>query len=126
VFFGPDAVTSGAGSDLLHATSVARRMVAEFGMSEEVGLVSADPSVHGGHTSAQLEGQVDTAMRALIRRQAERAESVVREHRGAVEALASALLAHDSLDAAEVHAIARAHAVPLSAITAPSAPALVA
>jgi ATP-dependent Zn protease len=28
VFLGPDAVTSGAGSDLVNATSVARRMVA--------------------------------------------------------------------------------------------------
>ena len=48
VFLGPDAVTSGAGSDLVHATHVARRMVGEFGMSTDVGLVSADPAAHGG------------------------------------------------------------------------------
>jgi cell division protease FtsH len=41
VFAGPENVTSGAGGDLVQATGVARRMVAEFGMSEEVGLVSA-------------------------------------------------------------------------------------
>ncbi len=117
VFLGPENVTSGAGSDLLQATSVARRMVAEFGMSSEVGLVSADPSVHGGHTSAQLEAQVDTAIRALVRAQADRAESLVRQHRNAVEALADALLVHGSLTADEVHAIARRHDVPLSGDT---------
>ena len=63
VFLGPDAVTSGAGSDLVHATSVARRMVAEFGMSEEVGLVSADPSAQNGAPSAQLQGEIDAAVR---------------------------------------------------------------
>ena len=56
VFLGPDAVTSGAGSDLIQATHVARRMVAEFGMSEEVGLISADPSAHGGGAERAASG----------------------------------------------------------------------
>jgi len=111
VFVGPDNVTSGAGGDLVQATSVARRMVADFGMSEEVGLVSADAAGQNGQPSSSLQSQIDSAMRALIREQATRAEALVREHRAAVEAVADALIERDVLDADEVITIARAHGV---------------
>jgi cell division protease FtsH len=110
-FFGPENVTSGAGGDLVQATNVARRMVADFGMSDEVGLVSADAASQGGHASSQLMSQIDTAVRALIRAEADRAEALVREHRAAVEAVAKALLEHDVLSADQVITIAREHGV---------------
>ena len=113
MFLGPDAVTSGAGSDLVHATGVARRMVAEFGMSEEVGLVSADPSAHNGAPSAQLQAEIDTAIRALIAQQASRAEAIVREHASALDAIARALVDRGMLMAREVISIAKDHGVPL-------------
>jgi cell division protease FtsH len=111
VFLGPDNVTSGAGGDLVQATSVARRMVADFGMSDDVGLISADPGANGGQTGSQLQSQIDAAMKVLLREQAERAEALVREHRPAVEAVADALIARDVLTADEVIEIARAHGV---------------
>lgn len=111
VFLGPDAVTTGAGADLVQATSIARRMVAEFGMSDEVGLISADPSAQGGPPSAQLQGEVDHAVRSLLSAQARRAESIVREHKTAVDALASALVEREILTASDVHEIAEAHGV---------------
>jgi cell division protease FtsH len=111
VFVGPENVTSGAGGDLVQATSVARRMVADFGMSEEVGLVSADAAGQNGQPSSSLQSQIDGAMRALIHEQAARAEALVREHRAAVEAVADALIERDVLDADEVITIARAHGV---------------
>jgi cell division protease FtsH len=113
VFLGRDAVTSGAGSDLVHATAVARRMVAEFGMSDEVGLVSADPIAQGGTPSGQLQSQIDGAVRTLITAQAERAEAIVREHRDAVEALADALIEHSVLPAEVAYEIAAEHGVPV-------------
>jgi cell division protease FtsH len=113
VFLGADAVTSGAGSDLVHATSVARRMVAEFGMSAEVGLVSADPSAQNGAPSAQLQSEIDTAVRTLINAQAARAEAIVREYASALDAIARALVEHDVLMASDVIALAEQHGVPL-------------
>ena len=88
-------------------------MVAEFGMSEEVGLVSADPSAHNGAPSAQLQGEIDTAVRALIAQQASRAESIVREHASALDAIAHALVDRGVLMASDVLAIAADHGVPL-------------
>ncbi len=105
VFLGAAGATSGAGSDLVQATGIARRMVAEFGMSPEVGLVSADPAAQGGSPSGHLQGEIDRAVRALIETQAERAEHIVRTHRDAVEALARALEEHVVLHAEAVEAI---------------------
>ncbi len=105
VFCGPDGVTSGAGSDLVHATSIARRMVAEFGMSAEVGLMSADPAAQGGTPSGHLQGVIDRAVRTLIEVQAARAEKIVRERRDAVLALADALEEKTVLLADEVREI---------------------
>jgi cell division protease FtsH len=113
VFFGPDAVTSGAGSDLIHATRIARRMVGEFGMSAEVGLYSTDPAANDGATSAQLQGQVDNAARGLIAIQAERAEELIRAYQPAVAALADALLERNVLSAAEVIELAVRNDVPI-------------
>jgi cell division protease FtsH len=115
VFNGHDAVTSGAGGDLVHATSVARRMVAEFGMSEAVGLVSADPAAHGGAMSAQLQSRIDDAVRTLLDAQAERAERLVRQYRAAVSAIADALVAREVLTAVEVHEIAAKNGIGESA-----------
>jgi cell division protease FtsH len=111
VFLGPDAVTSGAGSDLVHATGVARRMVAEFGMSPEIGLVSADPAAQGGAPSGHLQGEIDRAVRALIEAQSERAEGIVRTHREAVAAVAAALEEKTILLAHQVEEIVSGHGV---------------
>ena len=111
VFLGPDAVTSGAGSDLVHATHVARRMVGEFGMSDEVGLISADPSAQGGAPSAQLQAQIDNAVRTLISGQSNRAVAIVTQHRAAVEAIASALLEREVISSEEAYEIAANHGV---------------
>jgi cell division protease FtsH len=111
VFLGPEAVTSGAGSDLVHATHVARRMVGEFGMSDEIGLISADPSAQGGAPSAQLQAQIDSAVRTLISAQADRAVAIVKEHRDAVEAIASALIEREVISSEEAYEIAANHGV---------------
>jgi ATP-dependent Zn protease len=82
-------------------------------MSEEVGLVSADPSAHNGAPSAQLQAEIDTAIRALIGNQASRAEAIVREHASALDAIARALVDRGVLMASEVIAIAEEHGMPL-------------
>jgi ATP-dependent Zn protease len=82
-------------------------------MSEEVGLVSADPSAHNGAPSAQLQAEIDTAIRALIGQQASRAEAIVREHASALDAIARALVDRGMLMAREVISIAQEHGVPL-------------
>ncbi len=111
IFLGRDCVTTGAGSDLVQATSIARRMVAEFGMSEEVGLVSADLAANGGSVSSQLQSAIDTAVRGLITAQSVRAEQIVTQYRAAVEEIADALVAQEMLDSEQVYTIAAKHGI---------------
>ena len=85
-------------------------------MSEEVGLVSADPAAHNGAPSAQLQGEIDTAVRALIAHQASRAESIVREHASALDAIARALVDRGVLMASEVLEISRHYGVPVQQV----------
>jgi len=86
-------------------------MVGEFGMSDEIGLVSADPSAQGGAPSAQLQAQIDSAVRTLISAQADRAVAIVTEHRAAVEAIADALIQREVISSEEAYEIAASHGV---------------
>lgn len=120
-FVGHDGVTTGAGGDLVQATNIARQMVGAYGMSEEVGLVSADASAQGGPPSEQLASAIDRAMRAIIEAQMARALEIVQRHANAVEAVATALLVREILSAAEVHQIAADHGISINAPRLPSA-----
>jgi hypothetical protein len=93
-------------------------MVAEFGMSPEVGLVSADAGAQGGAPSAALQSRIDDAVRALTDRLAERANEIVRTHRDCVERLADALVGKEVLTSVEIRDIAVACGVPVDGIAA--------
>jgi hypothetical protein len=93
-------------------------MVAEFGMSVEVGLVSADAGAQGGAPSAALQSRIDDAVRAMTDRLAERANEIVRTHRDAVERLADALVTKEVLTSAEIRDIVVPCGVPVDGIAA--------
>jgi ATP-dependent Zn protease len=73
--------------------------------------VSADPTAQGGAPSGQLQGEIDSAIRALIAAQAARAEAIVRQHRDVIEALASALVEREVLTADEAYTMAESMGV---------------
>ena len=103
-------MTSGAGNDIERATEIARRMVCEFGMSALGPLAyrtpgnpwETDRGVGISEATAQL---VDEAVRELVMRGYETARQLVAKHRGAVRAMAEALLEVESLDADGIKAI---------------------
>ena len=63
--FGLKKVTSGASSDLKKATSLARHMVCECGMSDEVGPLYVDE--RSDHVSAATRKRVDDGVMELLR-----------------------------------------------------------
>jgi cell division protease FtsH len=97
-------VTSGAESDLEQVTRIARQMVGRWGMSKAVGLMSvlsgpgddADPA-NGGASEATRE-LVDLEARRIIAECYEMALGRLRDNRARLEALAAALLDHETLD----------------------------
>ncbi len=89
-------MTAGAADDIQRASSLARKMVAELGMSE-LGPISVKE--HPGHVthSEHLHARVDEVARKLVERQLERACCIVRETREGVLRLTERLLEEDTL-----------------------------
>jgi len=101
--------TTGASNDIEKATTLARRMVTEFGMSDKLGPLAfgkRDELVFLGREigeqrnySDDIAKQIDEEIRAIIDRAYERAMDVLVEHRDRLEALAQKLIAEETVDA---------------------------
>jgi cell division protease FtsH len=107
-----DEVTTGAENDLKQATSMARRMVGLWGMSEEVGPVylgTGEEHVFLGREITQERAfsdatatRLDQAVRDIVEASLERALALIQQHRDKLNALVVALLEKETLDATEV------------------------
>ena len=102
-------VTTGAESDLKQATTLARRMIGLWGMSDEVGPVylgTGEEHVFLGREIVQERAfssatatKLDKAVRDLIEGALERAIAMVELQRPQMDALIAALLEKETLDA---------------------------
>ena len=105
-------ISTGASNDLRQATDIARLMVRDYGMSDELGPVSlgeertpflqsaALPELRS--YSEQTARLVDAEIRRLTQEALDRARAVLRAHRGLVEALAARLLATEVVEEPEL------------------------
>jgi cell division protease FtsH len=107
-------VTTGAESDLMVATSIARQMVARWGMSDEIGPVSIEPeqgdehfSPFGGSTiSDHTRELVDAAISRLIDSCQTEAHQILAAHEQQLQTLVDALLIHETLDEVDAYRVA--------------------
>jgi cell division protease FtsH len=99
VVFGKDKITSGAASDLQHTTRTAKQMVYRLGMGSSTGLITYDPE--SGPVSSDTHSRMDQDVRAILEASYARVLECVRQNRGALEALAEALLERETLTGAE-------------------------
>jgi cell division protease FtsH len=107
--------TTGAGNDLERATDLARKMVCNWGMSEELGPITfgrRDEHVFLGrelHQSKDFSEEtarlIDHAMKNLVEGAYQQAKDLLATHRAELQALAQALLERETLDAQEVDQI---------------------
>jgi len=110
-------MTSGAGNDIERATSIARRMVCEFGMSSLGPLAFRTPdgswdADRGAGLSEATAQRVDEEVRVLVMRGYEAARQIVAKNRASVRAMAEELLVVESLDADGIRAIMASNAAP--------------
>ncbi|MGW1277246.1 ATP-dependent zinc metalloprotease FtsH [Streptomyces tsukubensis] len=95
-------VTTGAESDLEQVTSLARGMVGRWGMSERVGRLTAVPGdaqvPYGLSAAPATLDSVDHEMRRIVDECYEEASRLLRENRHRLDALAQALLEHETLE----------------------------
>lgn len=102
----------GAENDLERATSIARRMVTHWGMSPKIGPVSyktsdEDPflgrEIHQTRQfSEHTQELIDEEVARILLEADQKAEQLLREHRGDLETVTRSLLEHEELGEAEL------------------------
>jgi len=117
LIFGPENVTTGASNDIQQATGLARRMVAEFGMSEKLGRVrynANEQEIFLGHSVTQTQNVseataqlIDEEIRRLVENGESTARNILSEKINDLHALAKALLEYETLSGDEVKALLR-------------------
>src|SRR5688572_2116615 len=106
-------ITTGAQNDLQRASDIARAMVTEFGMSDELGAVSYNghkrPAYldmpfmpERGHYAEQTALKIDAEVARLIAEAHETARRVLRERRGAMDRISARLLEKEVVEADEL------------------------
>ncbi|MEX2197549.1 MAG: cell division protein FtsH, partial [Burkholderiales bacterium] len=106
-------MTTGASNDFERATEIARRMVTQWGMSDELGtmvygenegevFLGRSITTHKNVSEATLQ-KVDSEIRRIIDTQYKLARKLIEENRDKVEAMAQALLEWETLDAEQIN-----------------------
>ena len=101
-------LTTGAGNDIEQATNIARKMVCEWGMSENLGpmtfgkkneeiFLGREIQSHRDYseTTAKL---IDTEVVKVIRKAEKSAKQILKKNDKILHAMASALLKHETID----------------------------
>jgi cell division protease FtsH len=105
-------ITTGAESDIEQLTEIARQMVGRWGMSERIGAVSVLPADGAGPfpgasgVSPDTQREVDREVRRLVDEAHAEVTALVQENRDRLDALAQALLEHETLDERDAYAAA--------------------
>ena len=105
-------MTTGAANDFERATELARRMVTQWGMSDELGpmvygenegeiFLGRSVTTHKNVSEATMQ-KVDGEIRRIIDQQYRLARRLLEENRDKVEAMAKALLEYETLDADQI------------------------
>lgn len=108
-------VTSGAENDLEKATSMARRMVIRWGMSDRLGTVTLGETQDMVFLGRELGAQrpysektaalIDDEVRRIVEEAHALAARVLTEHRGALQRLATELIKKETIEEEEIDGI---------------------
>ncbi|MBL7214100.1 MAG: ATP-dependent zinc metalloprotease FtsH [Phycisphaerae bacterium] len=107
-----DDITSGAQSDIKQATIIAREMVTEWGMGEELGPIKYSPDMGieayygmGPEYSQKTAEAIDREIKKLIDEAYAKVQSLIKANKDKMESLTQALLKYETLDADDVKVI---------------------
>jgi cell division protease FtsH len=108
-------MTTGAGNDLERATTLARKMVCEWGMSDAMGPLSygkKEEAIFLGREIAQHRDysestaiEIDKEVKRIVMDNYHRAKTLIQDRESLLHNLANALLEKETLDAADIDAI---------------------
>ena len=110
IIFGKENITSGAGSDIYHATAIAKEIVTRFGMTDQFGPIFLDATQEDymfqrKYYSEQTGKEVDDEIRKIITEQYSRAKNILLENRDKLEEVTRILLEKETIMGPEFEAI---------------------
>lgn len=119
IVFGEDAVTTGASSDLKNVAELAKSMIIEEGMGASTRNLVFPNEATGYYTittgkpySEKTAEIIDIEIKKLSDEAATRAEGVLKANKAVLDKLAEELLAHETLEEAELEPILKAAKMP--------------
>ena len=102
------SITTGAANDIDQATKLARAMITRYGMSEDFDMVAMETVTNqylGGDTSlacsAETQSKIDVQVVELVRKQHEKALTILKDNRDKLDELASYLYEHETITGEE-------------------------
>ena len=107
-------IYTGSSSDLKRATEICRKMVTQFGMSDEIGTIylGSDQEVFVGmefgqtrEYSEEVAARIDREVGRMLETAYDRAKAILEKNRDRMEMLVEALLAQETLNRAEFVAL---------------------
>ena len=122
LIFGVDAVTTGASSDLKNVAELSKSMIIEEGMGKSIRNIVFPSEATGYYTittgkpySEKTAELIDAEVKALSDEAAVRAEYVLKANKKVLDKLAEELLAHETLEEAELAPILKDAKLPETA-----------
>jgi cell division protease FtsH len=104
-----DTQTTGAANDIRRATDIARRMVCQFGMSKEIGLIALSTEGNAYLDNAgtmdcaqETAAQADREVRNILENCYQAAQSLLRENRALLDEIALYLLQKETISGDEL------------------------
>ncbi|MFH1214900.1 MAG: ATP-dependent zinc metalloprotease FtsH [Pseudomonadota bacterium] len=103
-------ITTGAGNDIDRVSDLARKMVCEWGMSEEIGTITfkaSSPAAGqpGPIISETTAVKIDSAVKSLISAAYDKAKQVLTDNKKVLNAISQALLDHETINTADIKKI---------------------
>ena len=137
LIFGHDRVTTGAASDIQTATSIARRYVTQWGLSDNIGPILVGDNEqelflgreiqHRREVSEQTAQLVDSEVKRVISQAFSRAKNVLSENVDLLHTVAASLLERETLTREDVMTLMRGETLPprpvVTSLAPPAAPA---
>lgn len=115
LIFGTEAVTTGASNDIERATSIARSMVTQWGLSDRMGPLTYsedEGEVFLGKSygkqktvSDETAQAIDSEIRTIIDRNYQRALDILTKEEDKLHNMADALMKYETIDSAQIDAI---------------------
>jgi cell division protease FtsH len=111
MIYGGDRVTTGASNDIERATELARNMVTRWGFSDIMGPLAYGEqnghpfmgySAQGGKISNAVQDKIDEEIRAVIDKNYQRAETILKENMEILHKMADALMKWETIDKPQI------------------------